>query len=219
MMATPAKRLALALFALAPVLSTGCASQQKLKDYETEITALREERTRLRKENETYKNQISNYEIMVAQGTGAQPASATESYPELDNMGVGTELRNGELVITVSSDVSFASGKAELTSKGKEALKAVAKALVEQYPAATYMINGHTDSDPIKKSKFESNRDLSLERAMSVLTYLVNDCAIEDGQCVVAGYGPHQPIAANDTSTNKSKNRRVEIIVHVSSRS
>jgi chemotaxis protein MotB len=216
-MASNGKRLALALFALAPALSTGCASQQKLKDYETEITALREERTRLRTENETYKNQISNYEAMLA--SGAQPASAIESYPELDTVGVGTELRNGELVITVSSDVSFASGKADLTSKGKDALKAVAKTLQEQYPAATYMINGHTDSDPIKKSKFESNRDLSLERAMSVLTFLVNECEIEDGQCVVAGYGPHQPIASNDTSSNKSKNRRVEIIVHVSSRS
>jgi len=51
----------------------------------------------------------------------------------------------------------------------------VADTLVDDYAVGVYWIEGHTDSDPIKKSKFESNRDLSLNRAMAVLHYLVED--------------------------------------------
>jgi chemotaxis protein MotB len=49
---------------------------------------------------------------------------------------------------------------------------------------------------------------------MAVLHYLVEETGVPDGQCVVAGWGEYRPVAANDTPTNKAKNRRVEIVVN-----
>ena len=116
-------------------------------------------------------------------------------------------------VLTVSSDVTFASGKAELSERGKDVLTVVARTLLEDYPSAEYWVEGHTDSDPIKKSAFPTNRDLSLARSMAVLHYLVDETGIPDGQCVVAGWGEYRPVAGNDSNHGKSKNRRVEIVV------
>src|SRR6185436_8831829 len=115
---------------------------------------------------------------------------------------------------TMSSDVTFGSGKAELSKAGRSALGSVAKALASEYPEAEYWIEGHTDADPITKAKFGSNRELSLARAMSVLHYLVEDAGVPDQQCVIAGWGQYRPVVAGKTADAKAKNRRVEIVVH-----
>ena len=99
-------------------------------------------------------------------------------------------------------------------ANAKDMLKQVGATLKKQYPNMRYSIEGHTDSDPITKSKFTSNRDLSVQRAMAVLTYMVEDCGIKDDQCIVAGHGQYDPLAPNDTTNDKAKNRRVEIVVH-----
>jgi chemotaxis protein MotB len=116
-------------------------------------------------------------------------------------------------VITIPSSISFPSGKAELSAQGQNALRQVAAVLKQSHPTGLYSIEGHTDTDPIRKSGFESNRDLSLERAMAVLTYLVEDCRIPDEQCVVVGHGQYRPIDPGTSSAAKAKNRRVEIVV------
>lgn len=136
------------------------------------------------------------------------------SYPELDALGVSYGERDGNTVITLPSAITFASGKADLSPSGARALDAVAVRLKGEFAGATLHVEGHTDSDPIKRSGFDSNRELSLERAMAVLTYLVEECQIPDEEFVVVGHGQYQPIASNDSPEGKSANRRVEIIVH-----
>jgi chemotaxis protein MotB len=49
---------------------------------------------------------------------------------------------------------------------------------------------------------------------MAVLHFLVEECGVPDDQCVVAGHGQYEPIAANDSKSSKARNRRVEIVVH-----
>ena len=77
---------------------------------------------------------------------------------------------------------------------------------------ARFFIEGHTDSDPIKRSSFASNRELSIARAMAVLEFLVTEGKVPDRRFVVVGHGQYDPIAPNDNSS-KAKNRRVEIVV------
>jgi chemotaxis protein MotB len=120
------------------------------------------------------------------------------------------------MVISIPSSITFASGQATLSKEGQKALQNVASTLKKEYPGAKYGIEGHTDSDPIKKSKFTSNRDLSIARAMAVLTYLVEECKIPDESCIVAGHGQYDPIGSNKSDSDKAKNRRVEIVVHQS---
>ena len=117
------------------------------------------------------------------------------------------------MVISIPTEITFPSGKATLSDNGMTALTAVARTLIDEYPSAQYWIEGHTDNDPIKKSKFATNRDLSLARAMAVLHYLVGETGVPDGQCVVAGWGEYRPLVPNDSKENKSTNRRVEIVV------
>ncbi len=211
------KRTTLAFLALLP-LAASCASQKVIDDYEAELAALREERTSLRAENQDLRGQLDQTAIALSNASGdleaarAQAASAP-TLPEFAD-GIEVGMRGGDMVIVVPSSITFGSGKASLSSGGKTALEEVATVLKRDHPNAEYWIEGHTDSDPIKKSGFKSNRDLSLARAMSVLTFFVEDCGVPDDSCRVVGVGQYKPLADNATPEGKAKNRRVEIVVH-----
>ncbi|MEM7307740.1 MAG: OmpA family protein [Planctomycetota bacterium] len=201
-------------------LSAGCATKQQVQEYQDEITALREERTRLKKENRELEMQLDDYAVALAEANSRTPEpvaaapSTALSYPGLDSVGVEYGQRDGNLVLSIPSEITFASGKADLTSSGKNALRAVAKTLLSNHPDGTFWFEGHTDSDPIKKSKWASNRELSVARAMAVLHYLVEECGVTDDQCVVAGHGQYAPRDSNSSQSSKARNRRVEIVVH-----
>lgn len=191
-----------------------CASQKTLQQYQDEVRTLREERTQLKKENRDLRAQNEAYETSLAEAN-ARPLSVAPvaDNPELDVLGIQYGNRGGNFYISIPSEVTFPSGKAELTKKGQEALQAVARLLLKDHKVGKYWIEGHTDSDPIKKSKWGSNRELSVERAMAVLHYLVESCDLPDEQCVVAGHGQYEPIAGNTDNAGKARNRRVEIVV------
>jgi flagellar motor protein MotB len=219
------------LAALVP-LCGGCLSQgavdQAMKDRDAEIDALRTERATLKQQLEVanadkqhLQNSLQEASMNLALKSVPQTADApvgetahgpsTAGYDDLD---VPVDVRDGRLVITLPSAVAFGSGKAELSSNGKGVLDKLSQHLKKDYPSAHFYIEGHTDTDPIQKSSFASNRELSMARAVAVLTYLVESCKIPDDQFVVVGHGQYQPIASNASAEGKAKNRRVEIIVH-----
>jgi chemotaxis protein MotB len=222
------KVLGLAVLAASPAL-TGCVSEaglrQSIADREAEIRDLREERAALKGQVATLRTQLQKAEATASEASlnasldriesqipAAAPQEARE-FPELDDLGIGYGLRNGQMVISIPSEVTFASGRADLSDKGKAALKKVAQTLRREYPSGAYFIEGHTDTDPIKKSKFASNRELSLARAMAVLTFLVEECQVPDASCTVVGHGQYEPVATGTSAADKAKNRRVEIVV------
>ncbi len=206
--------------ALALAAAASCTSPQMkaaLDEREQDNRTLREERARLKGQNRDLSSQNASLETALAEANARlleEPdPEAGQRFGELDEAGIGYGMRDGRMVISIPQELTFGAGKADLSSGGRKALEAVARTLKENYPDAEYWIEGHTDNDPIVKSKFASNRDLSLARAMAVLHYLVDDADIADGQCVVAGWGPYRPVASNDSRANKAKNRRVEITV------
>ena len=69
-------------------------------------------------------------------------------------------------------------------------------------------ISGHTDNI----GKKEDNLSLSLNRAKSVVAFLVSK-GIHENRLSAKGYGDTKPIATNDTEEGKSLNRRTEINV------
>jgi outer membrane protein OmpA-like peptidoglycan-associated protein len=114
--------------------SSGCASHKTLKNYQDEIRALREERTNLKKENRDLRGQLEGYEVALADANTRVTAPAeSKAYPELDELGVDYGQRDGNFVISVPAEITFDSGKADLTKKGKEALRAVASTLAADY--------------------------------------------------------------------------------------
>ncbi|MDH3592654.1 MAG: OmpA family protein, partial [Planctomycetota bacterium] len=132
-----------------------------------------------------------------------------------DRVGPGARVvknANGGATIVLASDITFRAGRADLNRNAESTLGRVVRALQETPGIARVRIEGHTDSDPIKKSGWSSNEELSLERAKRVRMYLVSKGLIEDNLSV-AGHGSSRPIAPNNDANGKAKNRRVEIVV------
>ena len=75
-------------------------------------------------------------------------------------------------------------------------------------------IEGHTDDRPISTAEFPSNWHLSAQRALSVTNELLKDQLINDERLMVIGYGDTKPYESNDTEEGRSRNRRVEIVIH-----
>jgi chemotaxis protein MotB len=205
------------------VWSAGCTSGEQyrktLEDKDAQIRALREERAELKRERDEQLAQLDGMSVQLQEANARvveTPAEqpALQRNPGLDELGIGYSMRNGMAVITIPSSISFPSGKAELSDQGKTALRKVAAVLKESHASGLYSIEGHTDTDPIKKSGFENNPDLSLERARAVLAYLVEECRSPDEQCLVVGHGQYRPLESGSSTNAKAKNRRVEIVVH-----
>ena len=93
------------------------------------------------------------------------------------------------------------------------ALKTVAASLKSDYSDKIFWVEGHTDSDPIKKSKWASNLELSVSRSMAVTTFLTKDLGLESASFRVVGHGEWSPKSDNTSKKGKASNRRVEIII------
>lgn len=117
------------------------------------------------------------------------------------------------LVVRVLDQVLFDSGKAALRTESYPVLDTVARILTQELKDQPIGIEGHTDNQPIKRSGWEDNHELSLARARSVMTYLVERKHLDAGRLSAIGHGEERPIASNATAHGRRLNRRVEIVV------
>jgi chemotaxis protein MotB len=74
-------------------------------------------------------------------------------------------------------------------------------------------VEGHTDDIPISTAEFRSNWELSVRRATEVVRYLIEKHDLSPRRISAVGYAEYHPVAPNDTAENRSRNRRIEIIV------
>ena len=130
-----------------------------------------------------------------------------------DDMDVSVDAAAGTITVTLPNTLLFTAGKATLKKSTIQELDHIRSVLRERYNSMPIDVVGHTDSDPIKKSKWADNWQLSSERALAVLRYL-NKKGVRDDQIRAVAAGSSLPIASNSSSSGKSKNRRVEIVVH-----
>ncbi len=125
---------------------------------------------------------------------------------------VKLEMAERGLVVTFVSEVLFDSGKAAIRPEAHEALAKVAEVIEQKVPDRDIGIEGHTDNEPIKVSGWKSNWELSTSRATSVL-HLLDEEGVNPAQMVASGYGEYRPVASNDLTEGRRKNRRVEIVI------
>jgi flagellar motor protein MotB len=145
------------------------------------------------------------------------PAAAPAPAPTpADNGLAGLETlvdpQAGTTTVNFVGDALFDPGKATLKETAKASLDKVAAALKKQYSGKTVRVQGHTDSDPIRHSKWASNQALSQARAEAVQKYLVSK-GVDATRITAEGFGDAKPKDPGNTSTAKAKNRRVEIVV------
>ena len=117
-----------------------------------------------------------------------------------------------------SSEVLFASGRAELTAAGRQEISKVAnilKDVTEEIPQNidwVLQVDGHTDDQAILPgSRFQSNWELSQARALSVVLYLVTSEQMPPRRLSANGFGEYQPINSANSRDARAQNRRIEL--------
>jgi chemotaxis protein MotB len=153
-------------------------------------------------------------ELRGAQATAASQAALFRDVAQrlgrmLDAGELNIVLRSGRMVLVLPSDVLFEPGKADLGDNGKKALGEVGHVL-GSLAGRRFQVSGHTDADPIRVSGFASNWQLSSARALEVVSILI-EAGMEPTSLSAAGYAEFDPVVANDSPTNKARNRRIEI--------
>lgn len=138
-----------------------------------------------------------------------QPASG-EKTPGLEGIDARYDAAAGTITVAIPGNVLFDSGRAVLKPSAKSTLDKVAAAIKKSYAGKRVYVDGHTDSDPINRTKgqYDDNFDLAYERAHSVGKYLQTK-GIAEKNLVFRSYG------ANNAKGSKEASRRVEIVVKV----
>lgn len=117
------------------------------------------------------------------------------------------------IVISLHEKSFFPSGGDDVYPSAFDSLAKVA-AIIRDLPNAV-RLEGHTDSVPIHNQRFRSNWDLSAARSIAVLQFFEARYGIAPQRFAIAGYADNLPVAANDSDEGRSKNRRVDIVIVV----
>ncbi len=127
-------------------------------------------------------------------------------------------IKDNMLIITLDSDVLFPSGSSKLDKEDKKIASRLTGLILDTQKEGIPMkiqVYGHTDNVPIHTAKYSSNWTLSLDRAASFLSAMIEGSDLDPRAFSAIGCGDLNPIASNDTASGRSKNRRVEItIIH-----
>ena len=121
-------------------------------------------------------------------------------------------IKDGKVYVSLQEKLLFKSGSDVVDPKGREALGSLAQVL-NNTPDINVMIEGHTDTVPIKKEKFQDNWALSTARATAIVRILTKDYMVNAHSIIASGRGEFSPVKVNDTDAGRAANRRTEIIL------
>lgn len=119
----------------------------------------------------------------------------------------------GERLLLASNGL-FPVGSPNLSREGQEELQIFGQQLeriLSDLDNDEFMIrvDGHADIKPYLFSPY-GNWELSSERAVSVVEYLIENTAIPANRLMVAAFGEHQPLVEGDDEAAQQQNRRIE---------
>ena len=130
----------------------------------------------------------------------------------LNDDDIEINVEKGVVYVSISDKLLFRSGSFAVNSDAKEVLGKVAQ-VINDKPELEFMVEGHTDNVPIKVEGTVDNWDLSVRRATSVVRILQNDFGVSPERMTAAGRSEYVPLADNDSSAGRAKNRRTRIVV------
>jgi chemotaxis protein MotB len=196
-------------------LFSGCTDWKKKyesqlavsKNLEGLLLSERAEKSRIAEQNQ---KTIDDLQRQIAE-LNRSPAEATGFGPGYD---VKFDPSAGTITVTLENTILFSSGQATLKQATSRELDHIQSVLRQKYSNNPIDVVGHTDTDPIKKSKWKDNLELSAQRALTVVRYLIGR-GVDERRIRAVGCGAARPVASNATSSGKAKNRRVEIVVYI----
>jgi chemotaxis protein MotB len=158
----------------------------------------------------------------AADKLAAENAALAQKIADLQKKGAISTI-DGAVIFTeggkygyqMKGDVIFAPGSDKLTKEGERILGNLATELKKNSHPITVV--GHTDSDPINKTKDKwtrGNIELGANRAITVREFLMEK-GLPAGRISITSYGETKPVASGNSAEAKAKNRRVEVMVGI----
>ena len=183
--------------------------ESELSDERSDLDSLQNElASKIARVNEL-ERVIANKEALLSK----LKSSLSKALLSFDGKGLTVEQRNGKVYVSMENKLLFKSGSWAVGSEGKQAIKQLAMVL-EQNKDISVLIEGHTDDDPyIGDSKLSGNWDLSVKRATAVVRLLLQNKGVMPENITAAGKGEYSPVVPNSSADNRSKNRRIEVIL------
>ncbi len=121
----------------------------------------------------------------------------------------------GEVLFNSANDIvlrlsglSFDVNKSDIKDEHIPLLEKV-KSVIELFGDSKLVVEGHTDAS----GEPAANIALSEKRAYAVMQYLRQSLLISADRITAIGYGSEKPVASNQTSEGRAKNRRIDIII------
>ncbi|MAQ41718.1 OmpA family protein [Mesonia oceanica] len=194
-------------------------NRELLAQLEEKEKALAKEQARLdklQKDLEARSNRIDELEGMIAAKDAKMQAlknSISKALTDFEGKGLTVEQRNGKVYVSMENKLLFSSGSWAVGSQGRPAVKQLGTVLA-QNPDINVLIEGHTDNDPYGgNGPLQDNWDLSTKRATAIVHILQENSSIDPNRLTAAGRGEFVPVASNETTEGKAKNRRIEVIL------
>lgn len=130
-----------------------------------------------------------------------------------EGKGLTIEQRDGKVYVSMENKLLFRSGSWAIGAEGKKAIRQLGNVLGEN-PDIAVLIEGHTDNVPFSSGgQVANNWDLSTKRATAIIAILSENKNINLENLTAAGRSEYAPIASNETSEGKAKNRRIEVVL------
>ena len=137
---------------------------------------------------------------------------ASELEQEISKGQVELETQGSKIIIRIDASGSFKAGSAYVQDDFLPVLDSIREVLVDI--PGRISVEGHTDNTPLGSfGRFKSNWNLSAARASAVAEQLFIAPEMNESRFMVVGHGHVRPLIDNKTAENRSKNRRVEIII------
>lgn len=131
---------------------------------------------------------------------------------DINDQDIEVKVEGSAVFISISDKLLFKSGSYDISTKANDVLGKVALVMKSQ-PDIQFMVEGHTDNNPIKTTNIKDNWDLSVLRATSVVRSLQNNHGIDPKRMIAAGRSEFIPVVSNEGVANKALNRRTRIVI------
>jgi chemotaxis protein MotB len=130
---------------------------------------------------------------------------------EIESGQIQVRMEPRGLVVSFKQAALFPSGEDVVSTAAYPSLQKIAAAMAKIPNPAR--LEGHTDSQPIRNSRFRSNWELSAARSIALMEILTTRFGGPPDRISIAGYADTAPLASNDTEKGRAQNRRVDIII------
>lgn len=194
-------------------------NRELLAQLEAKELALAAENDRLLKleaDMQERSQRIAELELLITSKDQAMrdlKNAISSALTAFEGKGLTVEQRNGKVYVSMENKLLFKSGSWAIGSKGRIAIEQLGSVLADN-PEIAVLIEGHTDNDPFSSGgQIANNWDLSTKRATAIVQILSENASINPESLTAAGRGEYAPIASNDDTEGKAKNRRIEVIL------